>query len=159
MTRNGNPLWLDLTCQLAIAIDWFAFSWCFVTPSQFQIQRTSPVATCLQESAMRKCVQFITIRISETILGNSGDPEAMSHYNWKNLWYYVMIRNAVEDSVCKVEVNWGWNCALCKFGPCFEASVCNCVYIYRYIIEMIYVFFNLHLFKSTVYDLMLHILP
>lgn len=70
-----------------------------------------------------------------------------------------MIRNAVEDSVCKVEVNWGWNCALCKFGPCFEASVCNCVYIYRYIIEMIYVFFNLHLFKSTVYDLMLHILP
>lgn len=106
MTRNGNPLWLDLTCQLATAIDWFAFSWCFVTPAQFQIQRTSLVATCLQESAMRKCVQFITIRISETILGNSGDPEAMSHYNWKNLWCYLMIRNAVEDSVCKVEVNW-----------------------------------------------------
>ena len=32
---------------------------------------------------------------------------------------YIMIRNALEDSVCEVEVNWGWNCALCKFGHCF----------------------------------------
>ena len=67
-----------------------------------------------------------------------------------------MIRNAVEDSVCKVEVTWGWNCALCKFGPCFEVSVYNYVYVY---IDIINVFLNLHLFKSTVYDLMLHVLP